>query len=40
MAIDRFVLVLNLGLLDVDRCVDIIVGAYRAKAARVSSATA
>jgi hypothetical protein len=40
MAIDRYDLVLNTGLLDLDTCVDVIVAAYRAKAARVSSATA
>lgn len=39
MAIDRYDLVVNTALLDLDTCVDVIVAAYRAKAARVSSAT-
>ena len=40
MAIDRYDLVVKNGLLDLDTWVDFIVAAYRAKAARVSSATA
>lgn len=40
MDIDRYDLVVNTGVLDLDTCVDVIVAAYRAKAARVTPATA
>jgi cytidylate kinase len=40
MEIDRYDLVVNTGLLDLDSCVDVIVAAYRAKAARLTSTTA
>jgi hypothetical protein len=40
MAIDRYHLVLNTGLLDLDTWVDVIVAAYRARAARATRATA
>jgi len=39
MAIDRYHLVLNTGLLDLDSGVDVIVAAYRARAARAARAT-
>ena len=37
MAIDRYHLVLNTGLLDLDTSVEVIVAAYRARAARASA---
>jgi cytidylate kinase len=40
MEIDRYDLVVNTGLLDLDSCVDVIVAAYRAKAARLTPTTA
>ena len=39
MAIDRYHLVLNTGLLDLDTAVEVIVAAYRARAARAARAT-
>jgi cytidylate kinase len=40
MSIDRYDLVVNTGMLDLDTAVDVIVAAYRAKAARAIQATA
>jgi cytidylate kinase len=40
MAIDRYHLVLNTGLLDLDTAADVIVAAYRARAARATRTTA
>jgi cytidylate kinase len=40
MSIDRYDLVVNAGMLDLDTAVDVIVAAYRAKAARAIQATA
>jgi len=40
MSIDRYDLVINTGVLDVDTAVDVIVAAYRAKAARAVQSTA
>jgi cytidylate kinase len=39
MSIDRYDLVINTGVLDLDTAADVIVAAYRAKAARVTQAT-
>lgn len=39
MDIDRYHLVLNTGVLDLDSCVDVIVAAYRAKVARATRAS-
>jgi cytidylate kinase len=40
MDIDRYHLVLNTGVLDLDTCVDVIVAAYRAKVTRATRASA
>jgi cytidylate kinase len=40
MDIDRYDLVVNTGVLDLDTAVDVIVAAYQAKAARATRATA
>ena len=40
MDIDRYDLVVNTGVLDLDTCVDVIVAAYQAKIARATRATA
>jgi hypothetical protein len=40
MSIDRYDLVVNTGLLALDTAVDVIVAAYRAKAARTTQTTA
>ena len=40
MSIDRYDLVVNTGVLDLDTAVDVIVAAYRAKAARATQPTA
>jgi cytidylate kinase len=40
MSVDRYDLVVNTGMLDLDTAVDVIVAAYRAKAARAIRATA
>jgi cytidylate kinase len=40
MAVDRYHLVLNTGLLDLDTCVEVIVGAHQARVARVARRTA
>jgi cytidylate kinase len=39
MGTDRYHLIVNTGMLDLDTAVDVIVAAYRARAARVSAAT-
>jgi cytidylate kinase len=40
MSIDRYDLVINTGMLDLDTAVEVLVAAYRAKVARVTQATA
>ena len=40
MSIDRYDVVVNAGVLDLDTAVDVIVAAYRAKAARTTQTTA
>jgi hypothetical protein len=40
MSIDRYDLVVNTGVMDLDTAVDVIVAAYRANAARAIQATA
>ena len=40
MDIDRYDLVVNTGVLDLDSCVDVIVAAYRVKIARATQTTA
>ena len=40
MSIDRYDLVVNTGMLDLDTAIDVIVAAYRVKAARAIQATA